>query len=160
MACDGACAKGEVARRAANLVAYHLAREHNVRICLSGAFTKDGGQRDLVRRSKPAIAIEGCFLFCSSRMMKGALPGLEPVIAQADMYYDNDLPVRSRRDHGRRAAGMRPHRGGGAWSGTTEPARNCRKRKLIVKRNGQHLVRSTTKSRMLQTPVKGEDFVR
>jgi uncharacterized metal-binding protein len=95
MACDGACAKGEVARRAANLVAYHLARDDTVRICLGGAFTKDGGQRELVRRSSPAIAIEGCFLFCSSRMMKGALPGLEPVIVQADMYYDNDLPFGS-----------------------------------------------------------------
>lgn len=92
MACDGACAKGEVARRAANLIAHRQARENTVRICLGGAFTKDGGQRDLVRRSKRAIAIEGCFISCSSRMMNGVLPGFKPIVAQADMYYENALP--------------------------------------------------------------------
>ena len=47
-----ACARGEVARRAANLVAHRLARNETVRICLGGAFTKDTGQRNLVRRAK------------------------------------------------------------------------------------------------------------
>lgn len=92
MACEGACARGEVARRAANLIAHLLAKDNTVRICLGGAFTKDGGQRDLVRRSKPAIAIEGCFISCASRMMNGVLPGFKPVIAQADTYYENALP--------------------------------------------------------------------
>ena len=35
MACKGACAKGEVARRAANLVAHHLARDETLRIRLA-----------------------------------------------------------------------------------------------------------------------------
>jgi hypothetical protein len=46
--------------------------------CLGGAFTKDSGQRNLVRRANKTIAIEGCFISCSSRMMKGVLPGLRP----------------------------------------------------------------------------------
>jgi len=92
MACEGACAKGEVARRAANIVAHQLARDSTVRICLGGAFTKDTGQRNLVRRANKAIAIEGCFISCSSRMMKGVLSGLEPQIVQADTLYESELP--------------------------------------------------------------------
>lgn len=92
MACEGACAKGEVARIAANLVAHQFAQESTVRICLGGAFTKDTGQRNLVRRANKTVAIEGCFISCSSRMMKGVLPGIQPEIVQADMLYDADLP--------------------------------------------------------------------
>jgi len=92
MACEGACSKGEVARRAANMVAHRMAPDSTVRICLGGAFTKDTGQRELVRRAGKVIAIEGCFISCSSRMMKGALKGLDPVIIQADTLYDADLP--------------------------------------------------------------------
>lgn len=92
MACEGACAKGEVARRAANLVAYELARDSTVRICLGGAFTKDTGQRNLIRRADKTIAIEGCFISCSSRMMKGVLPEITPEIVQADMIYESDIP--------------------------------------------------------------------
>ena len=92
MACEGACAKGEVARQAANIVAHKLARENTVRICLGGAFTKDTGQRNLVRGANKTIAIEGCFISCSSRMMKGVLPGLRPEIVQADTLYETSLP--------------------------------------------------------------------
>ena len=92
MACEGACSRGEVARRAANLVAHRLAREETVRICLGGAFTKDTGQRNLVRRAEKVIAIEGCFIHCAARMMEGVIPDLEPVIVQADQIYDIDLP--------------------------------------------------------------------
>jgi uncharacterized metal-binding protein len=92
MACEGACARGEVARRAANLVAHRLAPEKTVRICLGGAFTKDTGQRNLVGRADRVIAIEGCFINCSSRMMAGVVPGLTPEIVRADLIYNLDLP--------------------------------------------------------------------
>src|SRR5512133_581522 len=92
MACEGACARGEVARRAANMVAHRLARDETVRICLGGAFTKDTGQRNLVRRAEKVIAIEGCFISCSSRMMEGAIPELKPEIVRADLIYNLDLP--------------------------------------------------------------------
>lgn len=92
MSCEGACAKGEVARMAANLIAHQLARENTVRICLGGAFTKDTGQRNLVRMANKTIAVEGCFISCSSRMMKGVLPNLCPVIVQADTLYESSLP--------------------------------------------------------------------
>lgn len=92
MSCEGACAKGEVARMAANLITHQLARENTVRICLGGAFTKDTGQRNLVRMANKTIAVEGCFISCSSRMMKGVLPDLCPVIVQADTLYESSLP--------------------------------------------------------------------
>lgn len=92
MACEGACARGEVARRAANMVAHRLAMDSTVRICLGGAFTKDTGQRNLVRRADKVIAIEGCFINCSSRMMAGVLPDLKPEIVRADLIYNLDLP--------------------------------------------------------------------
>jgi uncharacterized metal-binding protein len=90
MSCEGACLRGEVARRAANLICHQLASDKTVRLCLGGAFTKDTGQRSLVKNGKKVIALEGCFLECASRMMKGAVPGLEPEVIIADTLYDFD----------------------------------------------------------------------
>lgn len=90
MSCEGACLRGEVARRAANLICHSLAPEKTVRVCLGGAFTKDTGQRNLVRKAKRVIALEGCFINCSSRMMKGVISELEPEVIVADKLYDFD----------------------------------------------------------------------
>ena len=92
LSCEGACARGEVSRRAANLIAHTLAKEETVRICLGGAFTKDTGQRNLVRRAERCLAIEGCFVSCASRMMQGVLPDLNPEVILADTLYDESLP--------------------------------------------------------------------
>lgn len=88
--CEGACLRGEVARRAANLLCHCLAPKKTVRICLGGAFTKDTGQRNLVRNATRLIALEGCFINCSSRMMQGVIPDLEPEVIIADKLYDFD----------------------------------------------------------------------
>jgi len=90
MCCEGACLRGEVARQAANLICHSHAPEKTVRICLGGAFTKDTGQRNLVGNAKRVIALEGCFIKCSSRMMKGVINGLEPEVIVADRLYDFD----------------------------------------------------------------------
>ena len=90
MSCEGACLRGEIARRAANLICHSLAPERTVRICLGGAFTKDTGQRQLVGKAKRVIALEGCFINCSSRMMKGVIRELEPEVIIADKLYDFD----------------------------------------------------------------------
>ena len=82
--CEGACLRGEIARRAANILCYSRAPEKTVRICLGGAFTKDTGQRSLVKNAKKVIALEGCFIKCSSRMMNAAIPGLKPKVIVAD----------------------------------------------------------------------------
>ncbi len=88
--CEGACLRGEVARQAANILCHSLAPEKTVRICLGGAFTKDTGQRDLVRNADRVIALEGCFVNCSSRMMNGVIEGLAPEVIIADRLYDFD----------------------------------------------------------------------
>jgi uncharacterized metal-binding protein len=64
--------------------------DKTVRICLGGAFTKNTGQRNLVRNAKELIALEGCFIECASRMMKGVIPGLVPRAIVADNLYDFD----------------------------------------------------------------------
>ncbi len=90
MCCEGACLRGEVARQAANLLCHTLLPAQTVRICLGGAFTKDTGQRALVKHAPRVIALEGCFLNCSARMMKGVIRDLEPEVIVADRLYDFD----------------------------------------------------------------------
>jgi uncharacterized metal-binding protein len=90
LSCEGACLRGEISRRAANQICYHLAPEKTARICLGGAFTKDTGQRNLVRNAQQAVVIEGCFLRCASRMMAGVLDEFEPEIIIADSLYELD----------------------------------------------------------------------
>jgi len=88
--CEGACLRGEVARQAANLLCHSLAPEQTARICLGGAFTKDTGQRGLVRETPRLIALEGCFVNCASRMMSGVIEGLTAEVIVADTLYDFD----------------------------------------------------------------------
>ena len=90
MCCEGACLRGEIARQAANILCHSLASQKTVRICLGGAFTKDTGQRNLVRKATRLIALEGCFVNCSSRMMNGVIDGLKPEVIIADQLYDFD----------------------------------------------------------------------
>jgi len=90
MCCEGGCSRGEVARRAANLVCFTLAREKTARLCLGGAFTKDTGQRRLAREAKRLIAVEGCFIKCATRMMLGVIPDVIPEVVVADDHYDID----------------------------------------------------------------------
>jgi len=88
MCCEGSCLRGEIARQASNLLCHSLEPERTVRICLGGAFTKNTGQRALVRNAPRVIAMEGCFLKCATRMMQGVLEGLEPEVFIADSLID------------------------------------------------------------------------
>jgi uncharacterized metal-binding protein len=93
MSCEGACLRGEVSRRAANILYHRLLPDSTVRLCLGGAFTKGGGQRNLVKNAKRVIALEGCFIRCASRMMKGDVDGMEAEVIETDdlFYFDTDL---------------------------------------------------------------------
>lgn len=88
--CEGACLRGEVARQAANILCHELAPEKTVRICLGGAFTKNTGQRSLVRDAGRVLALEGCPVDCASRMMTGAIPGLLPEVVNVSKLYEFD----------------------------------------------------------------------
>lgn len=112
MSCEGGCLRGEVARRAANVLCFELAPEKTARLCLGGAFTKDSGQRVLARNAKRIVAIEGCFIECASRMMRGVVPDLEPEVVIADTLYDfdrnlfgiNEMPESELNAHSRQVA--------------------------------------------------------
>ncbi len=88
LSCEGACLRGEISRRAANQICYNLAPEKTARVCLGGAFTKDTGQRSLVRNAEQVIVIEGCFIQCASRMMEGVLDEFKSEVIIADSLYD------------------------------------------------------------------------
>ena len=88
MSCEGACLRGEVSRRAANKLCFDMYPEQTARLCLGGAFTKDTGQRNMVRSAKRVIALEGCPIECASRMMKGVIPDFNPEIVLVDKFYN------------------------------------------------------------------------
>ncbi len=90
MCCEGACLRGEIARQAANLLCHKMAPDKTVRLCLGGAFTKDTGQRGLLKNGQRTVALEGCFIECASRMMKGVIPDLKAEVIIADSLYDFD----------------------------------------------------------------------
>lgn len=90
MSCEGACLRGEISRQAANILCHALAPGKTVRICLGGAFTKNTGQRGLVRNAPRLLALEGCPINCSSRMMRGAIEGLTPEIVHTDQLCEFD----------------------------------------------------------------------
>ncbi len=90
MSCEGACLRGEVSRRVANKLCFEEYPDTTARVCLGGAFTKDTGQRNIVRKAERVIALEGCLIECASRMMKGVIPELKPEIIFVDRYYKFD----------------------------------------------------------------------
>ena len=87
LSCEGACLRGEVSRRVANNICFNEIPQKTSRICLGGAFTKNTGQRKMVRVATRVIALEGCSINCASRMMKGVIDDFNPEIIQVDKYY-------------------------------------------------------------------------
>lgn len=112
MSCEGGCLRGEIARQAANILCFELAPDKTARLCLGGAFTKDTGQRELARNAPKLVAIEGCFIECATRMMKGVVPGLAPEVVIADklcefdrtLFGINEMPEAEIRQHAREVA--------------------------------------------------------
>lgn len=90
IACEGACIKGEVARVAANMLAYRLEKENMVRICLGDAATGNSGMIELVKRAPQVVAIEGCPLCCGTMVLRSRLPELRTVIIDASQIYQYD----------------------------------------------------------------------
>jgi uncharacterized metal-binding protein len=93
LSCEGACLRGEISRQTANILCHELMQQHTVRICLGGAFTKNSGQRGLVRDAQRVIALEGCPIDCASRMMHGVLPDVPIEVIRTDRLaqFDKEL---------------------------------------------------------------------
>lgn len=90
IACEGACIKGEVARTAANILAYRLNPDTAVRICLGDATTGNSGMTELVLRAPEVIAIEGCPLCCGLTVLKSRIPELKATAVDASKLYTFD----------------------------------------------------------------------
>ena len=90
LSCEGMCLRGEVARRAANLLAHELAPDQAVRVCHGGLLEVSGGMRDLVERADQVLMLDGCGLACGTRLLKGALPEVQPTVVLTDQLFDFD----------------------------------------------------------------------
>ncbi len=78
LSCEGPCVRGEIARRAANLVAREV--PSLARACHGEAlFVPHSGMASWVRGAEKAIVIDGCFLACHGRALKGLI-GEEKVV--------------------------------------------------------------------------------
>ena len=88
--CEGACLRGEISRRAANILCHSLASESTVRVCSGSALTKDSGQRSLLRNASNVLILEGCSLECASRSLEAVVPAMKKVVIQTDRLADFD----------------------------------------------------------------------
>ncbi len=93
LSCEGMCLRGEVARRAANLIAHELEPERTVRVCHGGLLETSGGMRELVERADHILLLDGCALACGTRLLKGAFPDSKPDVAFTDQLFELERPV-------------------------------------------------------------------
>ncbi len=93
LSCEGMCLRGEVARRAANLIAHELEPDRTVRVCHGGLLEISGGMRELVERAKQILLLDGCSLACGTRLLKGAFPESKPNVAFTDQLFELKQPV-------------------------------------------------------------------
>src|SRR5512145_2439791 len=80
LSCEGMCLRGEISRCAANLLAHELAPESMVRICHGGLLEVGGGMRELLQHADRVLVLDGCGLACGTRLLKAALPELQPTV--------------------------------------------------------------------------------
>ncbi|WP_094604196.1 hypothetical protein SPSIL_036330 [Sporomusa silvacetica DSM 10669] len=90
LSCEGACIKGEVARVAANILAYRLQRDSAFRICLGGAATKNVATQESIIQAPKVVSLEGCPLYCGTTLLKKKLPEIRPTIVDASKLYSFD----------------------------------------------------------------------
>lgn len=93
VSCEGMCLRGEVSRRAANLIAHELAPEKTVRICHGGLLEVSGGMRELIQRADQVLMLDGCGLACGTRLLKGVFPDLHPTVVFTDQLFELDHDV-------------------------------------------------------------------
>lgn len=73
ISCEGSCLRGEIARRAANIIAYKIAPGKTVRICFQGVIGGGCEEKVLIEKADEVLFVEGCALRCSSRLVKGTM---------------------------------------------------------------------------------------
>lgn len=93
LSCEGMCLRGEISRRAANLIAHELAPERTVRICHGGLLETASGMRDLVQRADQVLMLDGCGLACGTRLLKAAFPDVKPTVVFTDGLFELENPA-------------------------------------------------------------------
>lgn len=72
LACEGPCIRGEIARQAANLVTQEL--PGYARACFAETFfVPHSSMARWVKEADKSVVIDGCFLKCNGRALKGLL---------------------------------------------------------------------------------------
>ncbi len=112
LSCEGMCLRGEIARRAANLLAHELAPDKAVRVCHGGLLETAGGMRDLVEQADQVLILDGCGLACGTRLFKGAFPEKKPTVVFTDglvefnreLFGVDEMPEDEIKDYARTAA--------------------------------------------------------
>ena len=85
LSCEGPCIRGEIARLAANLVAQEL--PYCARACHAEAFfVPHSSMGRWVKAAEKTIMIDGCFLKCNGRILKG-------LIGEKRMIHIDALPL-------------------------------------------------------------------
>jgi hypothetical protein len=90
LCCECACLRGEVARRASNLVTRALAPERAVRICRGGLLEIGGGMRELIEHSDNVLLMEGCAMSCGTRLLAGGMPDARARTVFVDQLFEFD----------------------------------------------------------------------
>ena len=111
LSCEGPCVRGEIARLAANLVAKEVPTL--ARACHGEAFfVPHSAMASWVKGAEKSVMIDGCFLKCHGRVLKG-LVAQEKVIhidalplyrKYADIFLMEDVPEEERKAVARQVA--------------------------------------------------------
>lgn len=110
LACEGPCVRGDIARRAANIIGK---QEPFARACFPEvAFVPHSGMARWVKEADTVVMIDGCFLKCIGRMLNNQvdrekiiqIDALQYYHKYTDIFYMDDVPEVERIDTARQVA--------------------------------------------------------
>lgn len=111
LSCEGPCIRGEIARLAANLVAQEV--PSLARACHAEAFfVPHSSMARWVREADKTVMVDGCFLKCHGRVLKGMIDESKVVHIDAlplyrrytDLFSMDDVPEEERKAVAREVA--------------------------------------------------------
>lgn len=104
LSCEGPCIRGEIARLAANIVAQEL--PSCARACHAETFfVPHSAMARWVKEAEKSVMIDGCFLQCHGRALKGLVPAGQMIHIDAlplykkytDIFLMDDVPEEERK---------------------------------------------------------------
>jgi uncharacterized metal-binding protein len=110
LACEGPCVRGDIARRAANIIGYE---EPFARACFPEvAFVPHSGMARWVKEADKVVMVDGCFLKCIGGMLNNVvdrekivqIDALQYYHKYTDIFHMDDVPEVERIDTARQVA--------------------------------------------------------